>query len=145
MDTIVAAEFHPLDRNCIVTCGKSHIGFWTLDAGGTLYKKMGIFESRDKPKYILCVSFLQSGDVITGDSNGNLVVWGRGTNTILKLVKNVHEGPIFSLCVLKDGAVISGGGKDGRLVHFDSGLARIGVESQVRNLMLNYQCHYFPY
>lgn len=97
---------------------------------------MGIFESRDKPKYILCVSFLQSGDVITGDSNGNLVVWGRGTNTILKLVKNVHEGPIFSLCVLKDGGVISGGGKDGKLVHFDSGLARSGTESQVRNLVV---------
>lgn len=96
---------------------------------------MGIFEGRDKPKYVLCISFLQSGDVITGDSNGNLVVWGRGTNTILKLVKNVHEGPIFSLCVLKDGGVVSGGGKDGRLVYFDSGPVRIGVESQVRSVM----------
>ncbi|KAF2905825.1 hypothetical protein ILUMI_00361 [Ignelater luminosus] len=131
VDTIVAAEFHPLDRSSIVTCGKSHIAFWTLDAGGTLYKRMGIFETRDKPKYVLCVSFLQSGDVITGDSNGNLVVWGRGTNTILRLIKNVHEGPIFSICVLKDGGVITGGGKDGRLVQFDSNLAKTGEESQI--------------
>uniref|UniRef100_A0A1Y1MLA9 Uncharacterized protein n=1 Tax=Photinus pyralis TaxID=7054 RepID=A0A1Y1MLA9_PHOPY len=131
VDTIVAAEFHPLDKNCIVTCGKSHIGFWSLDAGGTLYKRMGIFESRDKPKFILCVSFLQSGDVITGDSNGNIVVWGRGTNTIVKMVKNVHEGSIFSICVLKDGAVVSGGGKDGRMVQFDANLERTGEESQI--------------
>lgn len=131
VDTIVAAEFHPLDRNCIVTCGKSHIAFWTLDAGGTLYKRMGIFESRDKPKFVLCVGFLQSGDVITGDSNGNLAVWGRGTNTISKFIKNVHEGSIFSICVLKDGSVITGGGKDGRLVQLDSDLAKTGEESQV--------------
>lgn len=114
-----------------MTCGKSHIGFWTLDAGGTLYKRMGIFESRDKPKYVTSVAFLQSGEIITGDSNGNLAVWGRGTNTIIKFVKNVHEGPIFSICVLKDGSVISGGGKDGRIIQFDSNLAKTGENSQV--------------
>lgn len=36
VDTVVAAEFHPLDRNSIVSCGKSHINFWTIDAGGKL-------------------------------------------------------------------------------------------------------------
>lgn len=126
----MAAEFHPLDRNCIVTCGKSHIAFWNLDAGGTLYKRMGIFESRDKPKFVLCVAFLQSGDVITGDSNGNLAVWGRGTNTITKFIKNVHEGPIFSICVLKDGSILTGGGKDGRMVQLGADLGRTGDESQ---------------
>lgn len=131
VDTIVAAEFHPLDRNVIVTCGKSHIAFWTLDAGGTLYKRMGIFETRDKPKYVTCVAFMQSGDVITGDSNGNLAIWGRGTNTILKIVKNVHEGPVFSICVLKDGSVLTGGGKDGKIIQFDSNLSRTGEDSQI--------------
>lgn len=80
VDTVIAAEFHPLDRNCIVTCGKNHISFWTLDAGGTLYKRMGVFENRDKPKYVTCVAFNHLGDVITGDSNGSLIVWGRGKN-----------------------------------------------------------------
>ncbi|XP_017783168.1 PREDICTED: echinoderm microtubule-associated protein-like 2 isoform X2 [Nicrophorus vespilloides] len=124
VDTVVAAEFHPLDRNNIVTCGKNHIAFWTLDAGGTLYKRMGIFESRDKPKFVLSVAFLQSGDVITGDSNGNLAIWGRGTNTVQKFIKNVHEGGIFSICVTKDGSVITGGGKDGKLVQFDPNLSK---------------------
>lgn len=92
---------------------------------------MGIFESRDKPKYVLCVAFLQTGDIITGDSNGNLAIWGRGTNTILQFIKNVHEGSIFSICVLKDGSFMTGGGKDGRIVHFDSNLMKTGHESEV--------------
>jgi echinoderm microtubule-associated protein-like 1/2 len=87
VDTIVAAEFHPLDRNQIVTAGKSHVAFWTLDQNGTLYKRMGIFETREKPKYITCITFNQAGDVLTGDSNGCITVWGRGTNTISKLIK----------------------------------------------------------
>lgn len=43
----------------------------------------------------------------------------------------VHEGPVFSLCVLKDGAIITGGGKDGRMVKFDSLLNPIGREAQL--------------
>lgn len=86
-DTVVAAEFHPMDRQSIVTCGKSHISFWTLDAGGTLYKRMGIFENRDKAKYVTCLAFTQSGDVVSGDSNGSIMVWGRGMLTSEREVK----------------------------------------------------------
>ncbi|KAG8279172.1 Echinoderm microtubule-associated protein-like 1 [Homalodisca vitripennis] len=131
VDTVVAAEFHPLDRNCIVTCGKAHISFWALDAGGTLYKRMGIFENRDKPKYVTCLAFTQTGDVLSGDSNGNIIVWGRGTNTISRLVRNVHEGSIFSICVLKEGSIVSAGGKDGRLIQFDSNFQPTGYEAQI--------------
>lgn len=77
-DTVVMCEFHPLDRHAIITCGKSHINFWTLDGNGTLYKRMGIFENRDKPKFVTSLAFTQSGDVLSGDSNGNIIVWGRG-------------------------------------------------------------------
>ena len=81
MDTVVAAEFHPLDKNYIVTCGKNHINFWTLDAGGTLYKRQGIFEGgRDRPKYVTCLAFTQTGDVLSGDSNGNIIIWTRGAS-----------------------------------------------------------------
>lgn len=87
MDTIVAVEFHPLDRNQIVSAGKGHIAFWTLDQNGTLYKRMGVFEGREKPKYVTCLTFTQSGDVVSGDSNGNIAIWSRGTNTITRLLK----------------------------------------------------------
>lgn len=152
---MIAAEFHPLDRHSVVTCGKSHISFWVLDQGGTLYKRMGIFENRDKPKYVTCLAFTQNGDTLSGDSNGNIIIWGRGnkkqniaslikkfihfsinnyfpgTNTILKVIRNVHEGAIFSLCVLKDGNVVSGGGKDGKLILLDSELQPTGEETTV--------------
>lgn len=42
-DSVLAAVFHPMDDNLIVTCGKSHINFWTFDSN-TLVKKQGLFE-----------------------------------------------------------------------------------------------------
>lgn len=71
------------------------------------------------------------GDVISGDSNGNIIVWGRGTNTIQKLVRGVHEGAVFSVCSLKEGGVVTAGGKDGRLVLFDAELNATGTENVV--------------
>lgn len=87
VDTVVCVEFHPLDRSQIVTAGKNHLAFWTLDHNGTLYKRMGVFEGREKPKYVTCIAFTQGGDVISGDSNGNVIVWGRGTNTIVRFFR----------------------------------------------------------
>ncbi|XP_055316074.1 echinoderm microtubule-associated protein-like 2 isoform X2 [Sitodiplosis mosellana] len=131
VDTIVAVEFHPLDRNQIVSAGKGHIAFWTLDQNGTLYKRMGVFEGREKPKYVTCLAFTQSGDVVSGDSNGNILVWSRGTNTITRLLKKVHDGSIFALCALKDGGFLSGGGKDGRIKLFDADLSPTGIEMEI--------------
>ncbi|KAK2575040.1 hypothetical protein KPH14_008783 [Odynerus spinipes] len=133
VDTVVCAEWHPLERNQIVSCGKGHVSFWSLDNGGMLYKRMGIFESREKPRYVTCVAFNQNGDVLTGDSNGNIIVWARGTNTISRLVRNLHEGSIFSICVLKNGNIITGGGKDGRILLFDSSLNAMGEEAQIED------------
>ncbi|XP_053997603.1 echinoderm microtubule-associated protein-like 2 isoform X6 [Hylaeus anthracinus] len=133
VDTVVCAEWHPLERNQIVSCGKGHVSFWSLDNGGMLYKRMGIFESREKPRYVTCVAFNQNGDVLTGDSNGNIIVWGRGTNTISKLVRNIHEGSIFSICVLKDGFIVTGGGKDGKILYFDESLNLTGAEAQIED------------
>lgn len=131
VDTVVAAEFHPLERNQIVTCGKSHIAFWNLDQAGMLYKRMGIFEGRDKPKYVTCLAFNNNGDVLSGDSNGNVIIWGRGTNTIQKLVRGIHEGSVFSICVMKEGSILTGGGKDGRIVEFDADMNATGNENVI--------------
>lgn len=42
-EAVFAADFHPTDTNIIVTCGKSHLYFWTLE-GSSLIKKQGLFE-----------------------------------------------------------------------------------------------------
>ncbi|XP_019716941.1 echinoderm microtubule-associated protein-like 2 isoform X1 [Hippocampus comes] len=117
-DSVLAAVFHPMDANLIVTCGKSHINFWSLE-GSTLAKRQGLFEKHEKPKYVLCVAFAENGDAITGDSSGNIYVWAKGGNRISQVLPRAHEGGIFSICVLKDGTMVSGGGKDRKLALWD--------------------------
>ncbi|XP_058462136.1 echinoderm microtubule-associated protein-like 2 isoform X1 [Malaya genurostris] len=129
VDTIVAVEFHPLDKGQIITIGKNHIAFWSLDQNGMLYKRMGVFENREKPKYVTTITFTPTGDVVTGDSNGNISIWARGTNVINRFLKKVHEGSIFSICSLRNGGFVSGG-KDGRLVLLDD-LMRLKAEQLV--------------
>lgn len=133
VDIVVCAEWHPLERNQIVSCGKGHVSFWSLDGGNMLYKRMGVFETREKPRYVTCVAFNQNGDVLTGDSNGNIIVWARGTNTVARLVRNLHEGSIFSICVLKNGNIITGGGKDGKILYFDESLNATGEGIQIED------------
>ena len=83
-DRVLGCEFHPIDKNAIVTVGKNHCSFWTLETNGTLSKRNGIFE-RDKPKYVTCIAFDDNGNVVTGDSNGNIIVWARGKLQIKKI------------------------------------------------------------
>lgn len=44
-EVVLAVEFHPTDANIIITCGKSHIFFWTW-SGNSLTRKQGIFGVR---------------------------------------------------------------------------------------------------
>ena len=43
----------------------------------------------------------------------------------------MHDGPIFSICVLKDGSIITGGGRDSRIVKFDTLYRKTGMEAQL--------------
>ncbi|XP_044230742.1 echinoderm microtubule-associated protein-like 1 isoform X8 [Thunnus albacares] len=122
-ESVFAADFHPTDSNIVVTCGKSHLYFWNLEKG-MLVKKQGLFEKQEKPKFVLCVTFAENGDTITGDSSGNILVWGKGTNRISHVIQGAHEGSIFALCMLRNGTLVSGG-KDRRLVSWDSSYQQI--------------------
>ncbi|KAI3367703.1 hypothetical protein L3Q82_026543 [Scortum barcoo] len=113
-DSVFAADFHPTDSNIIVTCGKSHLYFWNLEKG-MLVKKQGLFEKQEKPKFVLCVTFAENGDTITGDSS---------TNRISHVIQGAHEGSIFALSMLRNGTLVSGG-KDRRLVSWDSSYQQI--------------------
>ncbi|KAJ8399479.1 hypothetical protein AAFF_G00411910 [Aldrovandia affinis] len=125
-EAVFAADFHPTDTNIIVTCGKSHLYFWTLE-GGSLVKKQGLFEKQEKPKFVLCVTFSENGDTITGDSSGNILVWGKGTNRISYAIQGAHEGGIFALCMLRCGTLVSGGGKDRKLISWDGNYQKLQV------------------
>ncbi|XP_062824531.1 echinoderm microtubule-associated protein-like 1 isoform X1 [Anolis carolinensis] len=123
-EAVFAADFHPTDTNIIVTCGKSHLYFWTLE-GNSLIKKQGLFEKQEKPKFVLCVTFSENGDTITGDSSGNILVWGKGTNRISSAIQGAHEGGIFALCMLRDGTLVSGGGKDRKLISWNGNYQKL--------------------
>lgn len=117
-EPIFAADFHPTETNIIVTCGKSHIYFWTLE-GGSFTKKQGLFEKHEKPKFVLCSTFAENGDSITGDSSGNILIWGKGTSRISYAIAGAHEGGIFAVCMLRNGTLVTGGGKDRKLISWD--------------------------
>ncbi|KAL3049228.1 hypothetical protein OYC64_008654 [Pagothenia borchgrevinki] len=122
-ESVFAADFHPTDSNILVTCGKSHLYFWNLEKG-MLIKKQGLFEKQEKPKFVLCVTFAENGDAITGDSSGNILVWGKGTNRISQVIQGAHEGSIFALCMLRNSTLVSGG-KDRRLISWDGSYQQI--------------------
>ncbi|XP_069008372.1 echinoderm microtubule-associated protein-like 1 isoform X4 [Embiotoca jacksoni] len=122
-ESVFAADFHPTDSHIVVTCGKSHLYFWNLEKG-MLIKKQGLFEKQEKPKFVLCVTFAENGNTITGDSSGNILVWGKGTNRISHVIQGAHEGSIFALCMLRNGTLVSGG-KDRRLISWDGSYQQI--------------------
>lgn len=120
---VYATDFHPTDSSLLVTCGKSHLYFWTLEKG-MLVKKQGLFEKQEKPKFVLCVTFSENGDTITGDSSGNILVWGKGTNRISHAVQGAHDGSVFALCMMRNGTLVSGG-KDRKLASWDGAYQQI--------------------
>ncbi|KAA8582174.1 hypothetical protein FQN60_008914 [Etheostoma spectabile] len=113
-ESVFAADFHPTDCNIVVTCGKSHLYFWNLEKG-VLVKKQGLFEKQEKPKFVLCVTFAENGDAITGDSS---------SNRISHVIQGAHEGSIFALCMLRNGTLVSGG-KDRMLISWDGSYQQI--------------------
>uniref|UniRef100_A0A8C6PU43 EMAP like 3 n=1 Tax=Nothobranchius furzeri TaxID=105023 RepID=A0A8C6PU43_NOTFU len=120
-EAVFAVGFSPTDSNIIVTCGKSHVYFWTLSAG-QFTKKQGIFGKYKKPKFIQCFVFGLTGDVLTGDSEGNILTWGKSTFQIMRQTR-AHEGSVFTLCSLQGGALLSGGGKDRKIIRWSADLA----------------------
>ncbi|XP_038620901.1 echinoderm microtubule-associated protein-like 3 isoform X1 [Tachyglossus aculeatus] len=143
-DSVLAVGFSPRDSSCIVTSGKSHVHFWSWSGGGGttgnggLSRKQGVFGKYKKPKFIPCFVFLPDGDILTGDSEGNILTWGRsqpdprtpgrgGAKETFGIVAQTraHEGSIFALSVLRDGTVLSGGGRDRRLVQWGPGLVAL--------------------
>ncbi|XP_058970636.2 77 kDa echinoderm microtubule-associated protein [Pocillopora verrucosa] len=117
-NAIVAVVFDPDDSKTLVTCGKEHVYFWRLH-NTRLERKSGYFEKYEIPQYFTCLEFSPSGDVITGDSNGSITVWGKVSKKIKFVVRNAHEKSILSLRLLENGTLLSGG-LDGRLEAWDA-------------------------
>lgn len=66
----------------IITTGKNSILFWILN-GDALKKRVGVFGKQHKPKFITTVAFDAKGTTITGDSDGNVLIWKKGTTLFI--------------------------------------------------------------
>ncbi|XP_074060678.1 echinoderm microtubule-associated protein-like 4 isoform X1 [Macrotis lagotis] len=132
-EVVLAVEFHPTDANTIITCGKSHIFFWTW-SGNSLTRKQGIFGKYEKPKFVQCLAFLGNGDVLTGDSGGIILIWnkttveptpGKGPKGVYQITKQIkaHDGSVFTFCQMRNGMLLTGGGKDRKVILWDHDLS----------------------
>jgi len=128
-EPVLAIDFHPIDKYSLVAVGKSSINFWDT-RGMTLTKKAGLFDKYDKPKYVLCLTFNDFGDTVTGDSNGNVIIWPRGANRPRKVIHDAHQGGVFSVLAMKDGSYLTGG-RDRRIVEWDENFTRTGREAEL--------------
>ncbi|RCN49013.1 HELP domain protein [Ancylostoma caninum] len=128
-DQVFSIGWHPSVRNLLVICGKGHFSFWVLDLKReTLMKNSAIFEvvshptsyrGRDKPKTVLSMCFSDTGDVITGDSNGTLSLWDPTTYKTKKQAHGVHPGGVFALCISRKGTLLSAG-KDRTIAEWET-------------------------
>ncbi|XP_033000747.1 echinoderm microtubule-associated protein-like 4 isoform X1 [Lacerta agilis] len=131
-EVVLAVAFHPTDKDTIITSGKSHIFFWTW-SGNSLTRKQGIFGKYEKPKFVQCLAFLGNGDVLTGDSGGIMLIWsktaveatpGKGSKGVYQISRQIkaHNGSVFTLCQMRNGMLLTGGGKDRKIILWDHDL-----------------------
>uniref|UniRef100_A0A672T8N8 EMAP like 4 n=1 Tax=Sinocyclocheilus grahami TaxID=75366 RepID=A0A672T8N8_SINGR len=118
-EVVLAVEFHPTDANTIVTCGKSHIFFWTW-SGSSLARKQGIF-GYGSPYLATCHFTLQSSDIAGSPSVLLTHPIPTGAFQITRQIK-AHDGSVFTLCQMRNGTLLTGGGKDHKIILWDHDL-----------------------
>ncbi|XP_078336685.1 echinoderm microtubule-associated protein-like CG42247 isoform X3 [Crassostrea virginica] len=117
--------FYKYDDTLLITYGADHLFFWRLfwdpvsGQDGKLYrdKLSGVFEDDTQPAMVTSHAFSCTGDVITGDSNGSILVWTKNSEYVFKTNKEVSAGmkachmkPVDVLCMMGDNTLLSGGG-----------------------------------
>lgn len=81
------------------------------------------------------MAFSDLGDLLTGDSNGNIMIWNKGSNRVNRMIYNAHDAGVFSLCAMKNGTFLSGGGRDRKIVEWDESFNATGREAKVSESM----------
>ncbi|PIK34274.1 putative 77 kDa echinoderm microtubule-associated protein [Apostichopus japonicus] len=120
---VTVGAFHPYEDTILVTAGRKHIHFWRFNHNKLFRdKRSGVFDE-ERPEFVTCLEFSPTGDVLTGDSSGNISVWEKDHDSAFRLryrIQRAHEKSVFALRMLEDGTLLSGGGIDRRLLAWDS-------------------------
>jgi len=112
----------PLDDTRLVTCGKCHLTFWVRYTTDTISPRAGKFGSlAGKKCSVIDLCFDFAGRTIGGTSLGHIGVWPPKDNdsTMQPLkngsIKNAHDGPINSVCIVPGGTKMVSGCVDGMI------------------------------
>ncbi|RMC12454.1 hypothetical protein DUI87_09970 [Hirundo rustica rustica] len=95
--------------------------------------KIAEIKKYEKPKFVQCLAFLGNGDVLTGDSGGIILIWGKttveatpgkGAKGVYQISRQIkaHDGSVFTLCQMRNGMLLTGGGKDRKIILWDHDL-----------------------
>ena len=124
-DVVGQAYFYPEPSNVLLTIGKSHVTMWNLGSD-ELQSRSGLFTRKiPRPKNVTCAAFAKTGEVLTGDSDGNVMIW-RGVK-VVRVLKGAHAGAVGDIKVMEDGSFVSGGLDDDSLVVFNENYELIGA------------------
>jgi microtubule-associated protein-like 1/2 len=128
-DDILSVHFLPESTNELVATGKGQVSLWTFskqDNEAGLDKKQGLFTRKiPRPHSVNCSTFAATGEILTGDSDGNVMIWG-GVK-VIRVLKGAHEGSVADICIMDDGSIVSGGLSDGAFVVFNDQYQLIGA------------------
>ena len=113
--------FHPFDNNLIITHGSGHLCFWSR-------RKDSFFESvnvaeKDSPDVTFnTITFLESGDLIAGDSEGCITSYSvTSEGEYFRSMKySAHEKGISCVLLMVEGTLLSSGEKDRSIKAWDS-------------------------
>lgn len=106
------------DRNIVVAgFTDSTIRIFDIQNSSTLRTMSLGSAGKGGPKeiYVCAVKVLQNGDIISGDSTGELRIWSGETYTLMQRIKS-HDEDIFTLATSFDGKAVFSGGKDRKTV-----------------------------
>ncbi|KAF4016252.1 hypothetical protein G4228_007645, partial [Cervus hanglu yarkandensis] len=115
---------------CVIDDSNEHmltVWDWQKKSKGAEIKKY------EKPKFVQCLAFLGNGDVLAGDSGGVILIWskttveptpGKGPKGVYQISKQIkaHDGSVFTLCQMRNGMLLTGGGKDRKIILWDHDL-----------------------
>lgn len=143
---LMAGEFKT--ENEFITIGLKHIKFFTLN-GRNISSTKGLFGSCPTSALLCMAQCFQSKILVTGDTNGNLLVWsGRNATKAIK----AHNGAVWSL--MHDSNLLYSGGQDGlikiysqqfevketidmtKMTPFNPGVRSIDINTKTKNMLI---------
>jgi microtubule-associated protein-like 1/2 len=115
--------FHPFDNNLIITHGTGHLCFWSRRKD-SFFERVDVAEKEAPNVTFQAIDFMESGDLIVGDSNGfisSYSVTDEG-EYFRSLHYAAHSKEITSILMMVEGTLISASAKDRKLRAWDTHL-----------------------